>query len=147
MDMSYPTQIRESLEKVEATRPGRAQVTYPRFSPQEREDVLHAFHPDYITDAFREIRLGPTRGDRAPRELADVLEAKSILTPDFDLDREPDTFCDVLVIGGGGAGASAALLAQENGADVLLTTKLRFGDANTMIDRKSTRLNSSHQLI
>src|SRR5574341_966520 len=133
MDMSYPTQIRESLEKVEATRPGRAQVTYPRFSPQEREDVLHAFHPDYITDAFREIRLGPNRGDRAPRELADVLEAKSILTPDFDLAREPDTFCDVLVIGGGGAGASAALLAQENGAGVLLTTKLRFGDANTMM--------------
>jgi succinate dehydrogenase / fumarate reductase flavoprotein subunit len=34
---------------------------------------------------------------------------------------------------GGGAGASAALLAQENGAQVLLTTKLRFGDANTMM--------------
>lgn len=131
--MSYPTQIRESLEKVEATRPGRAQETYPRFSPQEREDVLHIFHPDYISDAFREIRLGPNRGDRAPRELADVLEAASILRPDFDLAREPDTICDVLVIGGGGAGASAALLAQENGADVLLTTKLRFGDANTMM--------------
>lgn len=131
--MSYPTQIRESLEKVEATRPGRAQETYPRFSPQEREDVLHTFHPDYISDAFREIRLGPNRGDRAPRELADVLEAASILGPDFDLAREPDTICDVLVIGGGGAGASAALLAQENGADVLLTTKLRFGDANTMM--------------
>ncbi len=131
--MSYPTQIRESLEKVEATRPGRAQETYPRFSPQEREDVLHIFHPDYISDAFREIRLGPNRGDRAPRELADVLEAASILGPDFDLAREPDTICDVLVIGGGGAGASAALLAQENGADVLLTTKLRFGDANTMM--------------
>jgi succinate dehydrogenase / fumarate reductase flavoprotein subunit len=38
-----------------------------------------------------------------------------------------------LIIGAGGAGASAALLAQENGAGVLLTTKLRFGDANTMM--------------
>jgi succinate dehydrogenase / fumarate reductase flavoprotein subunit len=36
-------------------------------------------------------------------------------------------------MGGGGAGASAALLAQEKGARVLLTTKLRFGDANTMM--------------
>ena len=39
----------------------------------------------------------------------------------------------MLVIGGGGAGASAALLARENGAEVLLATKLRFGDANTMM--------------
>ena len=37
------------------------------------------------------------------------------------------------IIGGGGAGASAALLAQEQGASVILTTKLRFGDANTMM--------------
>ncbi|GAI83791.1 unnamed protein product, partial [marine sediment metagenome] len=37
-----------------------------------------------------------------------------------------------LVIGCGGAGASAALLAQENGANVLLVTKLRLGDANTV---------------
>jgi succinate dehydrogenase/fumarate reductase flavoprotein subunit len=133
VEMSYPTPIRESLEKVEATRPGRALEIYPRLSPQEREDVLHNFHPDYIADAFREIRLGPNRGDRAPRELADVLEAASILAPDFNLAQEPDAFCDVLVIGGGGAGASAALLAQENGAEVLLTTKLRFGDANTMM--------------
>ena len=35
--------------------------------------------------------------------------------------------------GGGGAGASAALLAQEAGARVMLITKLRFGDANTMM--------------
>ncbi|MBI3040999.1 MAG: FAD-binding protein, partial [Chloroflexi bacterium] len=39
---------------------------------------------------------------------------------------------DVLVIGCGGAGASAALLAQENGVKVLVTTKLRLGDANTV---------------
>jgi len=133
MDMSYPTPIRESLEKVEATRPARTQETYPRLSPQEREDILHTFHPDYITEAFREIRLGPNKGDHAPRELADVLEAPSILPINFDLDQEPDAECDVLVIGAGGAGASAALLAQENGAQVLLTTKLRFGDANTIM--------------
>lgn len=131
--MPYPTPIRESMEKVEANRSSRAQETYPRLSPQEREDVLHTYHPDYIAEAFREIRLGPNKGDRAPRELADVLEAPSILPPDFELDQEPATICDVLVIGGGGAGASAALLAQENGAEVLLTTKLRFGDANTMM--------------
>ncbi len=40
---------------------------------------------------------------------------------------------DVLVIGGGGAGASAAIEAHEAGADVMIVTKLRIGDANTMM--------------
>ena len=39
----------------------------------------------------------------------------------------------VLVIGGGGAGASAALEAHNGGANVLVVTKLRMGDANTMM--------------
>ncbi|HDQ98740.1 MAG TPA: FAD-dependent oxidoreductase, partial [candidate division WOR-3 bacterium] len=42
-----------------------------------------------------------------------------------------DRECDVLIIGGGGAGVAAALVAQAEGADVLLVTKLRVGDANT----------------
>jgi len=37
------------------------------------------------------------------------------------------------VVGGGGAGASAALLAEESGAKTTIVTKLRFGDANTMM--------------
>jgi succinate dehydrogenase/fumarate reductase flavoprotein subunit len=39
----------------------------------------------------------------------------------------------VLVIGSGGAGLAAAITAQENGADVLLATKLRMGDSNTIM--------------
>jgi succinate dehydrogenase/fumarate reductase flavoprotein subunit len=46
---------------------------------------------------------------------------------------EPRYETDVLVIGGGGAGTSAAILAARNGAKVLLATKLRHGDANTMM--------------
>ncbi|MDD4860327.1 MAG: FAD-binding protein, partial [Dehalococcoidales bacterium] len=44
----------------------------------------------------------------------------------------PDYDVDVLVIGCAGSGASAALLARENGAKVLIATKLRLGDANTV---------------
>ncbi|MGB2813933.1 MAG: FAD-binding protein, partial [Dehalococcoidales bacterium] len=36
-------------------------------------------------------------------------------------------------IGGGGAGTAAAMLAEQNGARVILATKLRHGDANTMM--------------
>ena len=40
---------------------------------------------------------------------------------------------DVLIIGGGGAGASAAIEADNAGAKVMIVTKLRIGDANTMM--------------
>lgn len=131
--MPYPPFFQETLARVEATRGNRLTETFPRLSAEERETILRTYHPDYISDAFCELRLGPNKGDRTPRELADALEAPSRLSPNFPLDQEPEAVCDVLVIGGGGAGASAALLAQENGAQVLLTTKLRFGDANTMM--------------
>ena len=39
----------------------------------------------------------------------------------------------MLVIGGGGAGASAAIEAHKGGANVMIATKLRIGDANTMM--------------
>jgi succinate dehydrogenase / fumarate reductase flavoprotein subunit/L-aspartate oxidase len=39
----------------------------------------------------------------------------------------------VLVVGGGGAGCAAALHAHARGADVMLVTKLRLGDSNTVM--------------
>lgn len=131
--MSYPASIHESQIFVEASRPQRINTTYPSIQLEERDSILRAFHPDYITDAFREIRVGPNKGDLTPRELADILESQPLVSSEVVLSSAPDTVCDVLVIGGGGAGASAALLARENDADVLLSTKLRFGDANTIM--------------
>ena len=131
--MSYTPEMRESITKVEATRQRRLKETHPRMSPKEQEEILKRFHPDYVVEGMRELLVGPNRGDRTPNELADLLEGRShIYATAFDLGRV-DHECDVLIIGGGGAGASAALLAQENGAKVILTTKLRFGDANTMM--------------
>ncbi len=132
--MTYPSDLQDSLAKVEASRERRMHETFPSLSPQDRDQVLHSFHPDYLAETFRELRVGPNRGDRTPHELAEALEAPAIIMEnDLILAQEPDANCDVLVIGGGGAGASAALIAQANGADVLLATKLRFGDANTMM--------------
>ena len=51
---------------------------------------------------------------------------------DIDLNKV-DYDVDVLVIGGGGAGSSAAIEAHEAGANVMIVTKLRTGDANTMM--------------
>ncbi|HOL18167.1 MAG TPA: FAD-dependent oxidoreductase, partial [Bacillota bacterium] len=131
--MAYTPQLRELMKKVEETRPSRVGNPFPRMTPEERQEVLKKFHPDYNEEGFREIRVGVDKGKRMPTEMADVIEAYSRLkgvaldlnTFDYDV--------DVLIIGGGGAGASAALEAQAAGAEVLLVTKLRFGDANTMM--------------
>ncbi len=131
--MAYPETIRESLAKVESSRPIRLNQTFPRLTAQEREAILRAFHPDYITEAFSVLQVGPNKGQRTPRELADALQAPALIQPDLLATGLPEAECEVLVIGGGGAGASAALLARASGAEVLLTTKLRFGDANTMM--------------
>jgi succinate dehydrogenase / fumarate reductase flavoprotein subunit len=131
--MSYTPEMCESIKKVEATRPARLNQPFPRLAPEEKQRLLEQFHPDYRSESFREIRVGPNKGERAMKELADILEGRSHLTSDaLDLE-QIDYDTDVLIIGGGGAGASAALLARENGARVILATKLRFGDANTMM--------------
>jgi succinate dehydrogenase / fumarate reductase flavoprotein subunit len=125
--------MRESIKCVEATRPRRLQETFPIMEADVKQHLLEQFHPDYRSDGFREISVGPNRGQKAMNALADTLEGYSHLTADgLDLE-QIDYDTDVLIIGGGGSGAAAALLARENGVKVILATKLRFGDANTMM--------------
>jgi succinate dehydrogenase / fumarate reductase flavoprotein subunit len=130
--MTYTPEMMELIKVVEATRPQRVGQRFPSLTMEEREQVLISFHPDYIKANMREIRVGVNKGSRMPLELADVLEGCPRISPDFDLS-QPEIETDVLVVGGGGAGSSAALLADEGGAKVTLVTKLRLGDANTMM--------------
>ncbi len=129
----YTPAMRESIQRVEASRPARLQETWPMLSPAEKQEILRKYHPDYIAEGMRELRVGPAKGVRTPHELADQLEGHSLLRNlALDLDTiDYDT--DVLIIGGGGAGSAAALLAREQGGRVLMITKLRHGDANTMM--------------
>ena len=130
--MPYPAYMEESIRKVEGTRERRLKEELPRIPVGKRMPVLQEFHPDFVKTSMRELLVGPNKGDRTPNELADLLEGNSRIDPDkIDLTRI-DYDVDALIIGAGGAGAAAALIAQENGANVLLVTKLRLGDANTV---------------
>ncbi len=126
--------IEESKERVNRTQQARLGKTPPNLSPAEKKALLEAFHPDYRKEAYRNIRFGSNAGERTVHELADLLEGES---PVADLSderlRSPDRETDLLIIGGGGAGSTAALIAREAGVDVLMATKLRLGDSNTVM--------------
>ena len=129
----FTPEMMESVKKVEATREARLGVEPRRMTADEKDALLKEFHPDYKEDAFAEIKVGPNKGQKAPRELVHLLHSNSrLLTDKVDISKV-DYDVDVLVIGGGGAGASAAIEANEAGANVMIVTKLRIGDANTMM--------------
>ena len=130
---AFTEDMLKSMAKVEATRAQRLHASIERFTAEEKDKLLKEFHPDYSSKGFKVLEVGPNKGQKVPVELAQLLEGKSRLQ-DVELDLEKvDYDVDVLVIGGGGAGASAALEAHNGGANVLVVTKLRMGDANTMM--------------
>jgi succinate dehydrogenase / fumarate reductase flavoprotein subunit/L-aspartate oxidase len=134
----YPESLRESIKLVEKTRAERVERArrgeiFKPLTMEQRKEVLSKFHPDYMEGTKRVVNVGPNKGELFPNELADLLEAHSRINPnDFDLSK-PDMETDILVIGGGGAGSSAAIMAASKGAKVILATKLRHGDANTVM--------------
>jgi succinate dehydrogenase/fumarate reductase flavoprotein subunit len=136
--MPYTGDLRELIKRVEATRTARIEKKrrgeeFPLLSLKEREERLKKYHPDFKEGSRKEIRVGPNKGYAISPEIVDLLEAKSRVNPDLiDLNKLAYE-TDVLILGGGGAGTAAALTAQENGAKVLIATKLRHGDANTMM--------------
>ncbi|MDY7033150.1 MAG: FAD-binding protein [Thermodesulfobacteriota bacterium] len=135
--MPYPRELKELIKKVEETRPERVErkkrnEEVPFLSLEEREKILD-YHPDFKDEGRREIKIGPSKGYRIAHEMVDLLESKSRVDPDIVDLSHVDYETDVLIIGGGGAGTSAAILAQEQGAEVIIATKLRHGDANTMM--------------
>ncbi|EQD78020.1 protein containing Fumarate reductase/succinate dehydrogenase flavoprotein, partial [mine drainage metagenome] len=91
--------------------------------------------PDYRPEGKTTLRVGPNKGNVVPEEIANILETRSrLLHPDVaEKPSDPDIEVDLLIVGGGGAGIVAALFAKETGASVLLATKLRIGDSNTVM--------------
>ncbi len=129
----YTKEMLESMKKVEAAREANAVLEPRRMTAEEKEQLLATYHPDYKQDEFAVLQVGPNKGEKVPTQLAALLQANSrVKELKVDLSKV-DYETDVLVIGGGGAGASAAIEADNAGASVMVVTKLRMGDANTMM--------------
>ena len=129
----YNNELDELAKIVAEKREANIKFEATRLTAEEKDTILKENHPDNIPSQFEEIKIGPNKGEKAPIELTKVLEGKPRLSSkDVNLENV-DYTADVLVIGGGGSGTSAAIMASEAGAKVLLVTKLRVGDANTMM--------------
>ncbi len=129
----YTEKMLESMKKVAANREKNAEMEPRRMTAEEKEALLAEFHPDYKQNEFAVLSIGANKGEKVPTELCELLQAKCrIEAGDVDLSKV-DYDTDVLIIGGGGAGASAAIEANEAGASAMIVTKLRIGDANTMM--------------
>jgi succinate dehydrogenase/fumarate reductase flavoprotein subunit len=136
--MAYQEYMKSLIKKVEASRQRRlenfqAGKHHARIPVDKVEEFLRKYHPDYMEGTKRPVAVGPNKGGIVPNEVADILEASCLVDPDqIDL-KKVDHKTDVLIVGGGGAASAAALIAQEQGLGVLMATKLRIGDANTMM--------------
>src|SRR3972149_3231047 len=134
----YTDKFKELIKKVEATRPERVEKArkgehFPALTMEQREEWLKKYPPDYKAEGRRKVLVGPNKGTVVPEEVASVLESRSRLnTKQANLSRA-DYETDVLVIGAGGAGTAAAFTAQEAGLKVIVSTKLRHGDSNTVM--------------
>ncbi len=131
--MSYPQIMQLSIKNAEQTRSKRLNSSFPELTVDQKAKLLEQYHPDFNQKVKRKLHLGSNIGDPVPKELAVLIEAQSRLNLErIDLD-QIDYKTDILVVGGGGAGLSAALTAKKTGANVLLATKLRMADSNTIM--------------
>lgn len=135
----YPAYMQDSLRNVAEKRTSNlSSHGINAMTAEERQSILENFHPDWKPKLKRPIAIGPSKGMIVPTEVADIIEAHPIIKPrDIDLNHV-DYDVDVLIIGAGGAGLSASLLAQENGIPVdqiLMVQKLRLGDANSKMSQ------------
>lgn len=96
------------------------------------DELLKGYHPDHGLNARVALSIGVNQGDPCQPDLARYLQANALID-DIDIAGAQVISTDVLIIGGGGGGCAAALIAAKQGAQVILATKLRLGDSNTVM--------------
>ena len=75
----FTPEMLESLKKVEANRSANIALEPRRMTAEEKDALLAQFHPDYKTESFEALKVGPNKGDKVPHELAALLQG---MTPE-----------------------------------------------------------------
>ena len=141
----FTPEMLESIKKVEATRAERMGMEPRRMTAEEKDELLKAYHPDYRPEGFKEIKIGPNKGQKAPAELADLLHSNSrLLRENIDLTKI-DYDVDVLVIGGGMAGLLCAYQLKKAGVDCMVAERKRI--ASGITGNTTAKVTCQHGLI
>jgi len=137
----YPQYIYDLIDRVHKTRQKRLDYTPPAMSEKEQKEVLK-LHPDYAPGGKRKISIGQNKGEYGTNPVVDLLEAYPIIEEEEIDFNKVDYSVDILVIGGGLAGTTACIWANEKGISkdkILLVNKLRHGDANSIMAEGGTQ--------
>ena len=130
----YTNEMLESMKKVEAARAENAALEPRRMTAEEKDSSPEHLPPRLQGGRVRRPADRPQQGRKGPHGAGRSAPGQQPGSNPADIDLEnPDYDVDVLIIGGGGAGASAAIEADNAGAKAMIVTKLRMGDANTMM--------------
>ena len=78
----YGNYLDEEAKIVAENREKNIKCEPARLTAEQKDELLLNFHPDRIKEQFKEIKIGANKGQKAPIELTDMLEAKSRI--DFD---------------------------------------------------------------
>ena len=97
----YNNKLDELAKIVAEKREENIKYEPTRLTADEKDALLKEYHPDRIASQFEELKIGPNKGQKAPIELAAMLQANPRVTAK-DVDLDNITYeTDVLVIGGG----------------------------------------------
>ena len=78
----------------------------------------------------------PPLAAQEPDTLSNRFTLRDIVAQHLSLGETETLRCDVLIVGGGGAGLGAAIAARERGGEVILVTKGRAGyQSNTFLSK------------
>ena len=78
----YGNELDEAAKIVAAKREENLKFEHARLTADEKDQLLKEYHPDRIASQFEELKIGPNKGQKAPIELAAMLQAKPRLEPE-----------------------------------------------------------------
>ena len=78
----YGNYLDEAAKIVAEKRAEDLKFEHVRLTADEKDQLLKEYHPDRIASQFVELKIGPNKGQKAPIELAEMLQAKPRLEPE-----------------------------------------------------------------